>query len=84
MPKFYVWDDECGGPDEAAEIEATDSDDAAEKYAEEDTDGAIDGIYGGGRRIGVRSETGRVEFYFVTVEYSPTFYAAPCEAPEAP
>jgi len=52
MNKFKVWDELNGEEEHAADVEAPDAELAAEGYADDDTDGQCDGIYGdGGARM---------------------------------
>lgn len=75
MTDFLVWDEFNSDRDSAWHIEAYDSESAAEKYAEEDVDGSIDGIYSGGHTVMVEDPEGVVRKFNVRVDYDPTFYA---------
>lgn len=76
MPTFKVWDPAneslCSS---TVEHEAHDANEAAEKYAEEDTDGISDGIYANGYDLMTRDEDGIAMAVTVTVEYEPSYYA---------
>jgi hypothetical protein len=76
MPTFKVWDPAseslCSS---TVEHEAHDAREAAEKYADDDTDGASDGIYSNGYDLMTRDEDGIAMAVTVTVEYEPTYYA---------
>lgn len=76
MPNFKVWDPKneslCAT---TVEREAHDRNDAAEKYAANDVDGASDGIYADGYDLMTRDEDGVAMLVTVAVEYDPTYYA---------
>jgi hypothetical protein len=76
MAKFKVWDPKneslCAT---TVEHEADDRNDAAEKYAAEDVDGAADAIYSNGYDLMTMDEHGVAMLVTVTVEYEPSYYA---------
>jgi hypothetical protein len=84
---FQVWDELNAEESCAHEIEADDAEEAAIRYAEEDVDGGIDGIYmheGGpkpslrdhGQPISVRAPNGVLSRFKVGVmEFEPIFGA---------
>ena len=72
---YKVWDKLNGSRETAHDIEAYDAQSAAEKYADEDVDGHIEGLYADCHPICVLDgET--VRTFEVIADYSPTFHAA--------
>lgn len=83
MPIFKVWDPAneslCSS---TVEHEAHDAREAAEKYADADTDGTHEGIYSNGYDLMTRDEDGIAMTVTVTVEYEPSYYAHAAALPD--
>jgi hypothetical protein len=77
MPAFKVWDELNSDEESAADVTAYDAEMAAIEYADQDTDGNVDGIYFN-RDVAllVRDESGKLQRYLVSAESEPVYYAA--------
>ena len=88
MPKYKVWDDYNCDEEDAQELEESDAESAALKYAENDEDGRTDGLYFGadgygmqnleknGQPIMVREEDGTLHRFHVGItEFEPIYSA---------
>jgi len=73
--KYLVWD-ELNSDEECADaFEAYCPEYAAEEYADEDSDGLMDGIYDNGHPIIVKCPSGEKYRFTICVEAVPNFYA---------
>ncbi len=73
--KFKVWDKIHGTQESAQEINADCDYEAAEKYADDDVDGGIDGLYNDGHEICVFDGT-NVTTWSIIAEYSVSFHSS--------
>jgi hypothetical protein len=71
---YRVWDKINSDEEHAEEVEANSPEEAAERYAEDDVDGNIDGIYVNGHVLRVRDPEGVLHEIAVTVEFDPVYY----------
>jgi len=80
MNTFRVWDPHNGTDEEGRDIEAHSPLEAAEDFAELDTDGQNDGAYIGGDDLDVRDADGRVWRYIVAwVDHPASWQDRACE-----
>lgn len=75
MPRFLCWQEAYCGPDDATGHDAPDARTAAERHAEWYDSRALE--YPPEREVSVRSDSGTVEVFVVTMRAVPEYSARP-------
>ena len=74
--RYRVWNEDNGDREDAKWRGAWDHESAAREFAERDSDGISEGVYGGeGAALVVEDTDGNAKRFVVFVDYRPTFQA---------